>query len=391
MSGIWKLTLAHARHHRVRSALLIACIALSAWLPATVQTLFVRYRDGLSLRAAATPMVVGPRGNRFDLTLGALYFRESRLDPVPFSVHRELTREEELESVPLHTGFGARGRPLVGTTPDYYSVRGLVASQGELPLWLGDAVLGSSVASSLGLGPGDTLFTDAVELYDISQPPSLELNVVGVLARSGTPDDDAVFVDVKTCWLVAGLLHGHVDVAEEGVLPEGFELSRTESSVSVSPALIEHQRVTDQNREEFHLHEEEDDMPLSAVLVFPSTKKAGTLFQTRLNQEGELQALTPRLVVADLLSFVFRIKRFLDVVAMMLLATTVLFTGLVLWLSTRLRAEEFRVLDAMGCARWTVVRLAGGEVVLLAALGLGLAALGLGATLGWLPDLVRAL
>ena len=214
---------------------------------------------------------------------------------------------------------------------------------------------------------------------------------MGVLARSGTPDDDAVFVDVKTCWLVAGLLHGHVDVAEEGVLPEGFELSRTESSVSVSPALIEHQRVTDQNREEFHLHEEEDDMPLSAVLVFPSTKKAGTLFQTRLNQEGELQALTPRLVVADLLSFVFRIKRFLDVVAMMLLATTVLFTGLVLWLSTRLRADEFRVLDAMGCARWTVVRLAGGEVVLLAALGLGLAALGLGATLGWLPDLVRAL
>lgn len=391
MTGAWKLTLAHARHHRGRSALLVACLALAAWLPTTTQLLFVRYRDALGERAATTPLVVGPRGNRFDLTLGALYFRESRLEPVPWSVQEELTGTRDVLAVPLHARFRAQGRPLVGTGPEYYDARGLVPAAGELPLVLGDAVLGARVARELGLGPGDTIFSDPVELYDITQPPALEMNVVGVLAPTRTPDDDAVFVDVKTAWVVAGLLHGHGDVVAEGALPEGFELSRTEDAVAVSPALIEHQRITPENVGDFHLHEDEADLPLSAVLVFPASAKAGTLLKARTNEAGRFQAVTPPAVVDDLLSFVFRIKRFLDRVAILLALSTAAFTGLVLWLSTRLRAEEFRVLDAMGCARGTVARLAAGEVALLAALGLAVAGAAVAATLAWMPDLVRTL
>ena len=50
------------------------------------------------------------------------------------------------------------------------------------------------------------------------------MKVVGVLSPVATPDDEAVFVDVKTAWVIAGLAHGHDDVtapgAESGVLEE---------------------------------------------------------------------------------------------------------------------------------------------------------------------------
>ena len=113
--------------------------------------------------------------------------------------------------------------------------------------------------------------------------------------------------------------------------------------------------------------------------------------KARTNEAGRFQAVAPRAVVDDLLSFVFRIKRFLDRIAVLLALSTAAFTGLVLWLSTRLRAEEFHVLDAIGCARGMVLRLAASEVALLTALGLIVALAAVAATLTWMPDLVRTL
>ena len=40
-----------------------------------------------------------------------------------------------------------------------------------------------------------------------------KLNITGVLQRSHTPDDHAVFVDLKTAWVIEGLGHGHEDLA----------------------------------------------------------------------------------------------------------------------------------------------------------------------------------
>ena len=390
MSGPWRLSLGHAWHHRGRSALIVACLALALWLPAATRTLFARYRDELGARAAATPLVVGSRGNRFDLVLSALYFRASRMQPVPRSLAGELAADDVLV-VPLHARFTARRRPLVGVAHEYFERRGLEAERGHLPLVVGDAVLGARVAADLGLGPGTTLTTDPVELYDIARPAALEMNVVGVLAPRGTPDDEAVFVDVKTTWAVEGYLHGHDDVREPGSLPEGFELARTEDAVAVSPALIEHQRVTPENARDFHLHGDEGALPLSALLVFPASAKAGTLLKARVNEAGEWQAVVPGTVVDDLVAFVFRVKGFLDRVSVLVAISTALFTGLVLLLSARLRQEEFRTLHAMGCGRRTVLEIAVVEVALLVAASVVLALGGVAATLRWLPDLVRTL
>ncbi len=42
-------------------------------------------------------------------------------------------------------------------------------------------------------------------VFDITGVYPLKMNVVGILQPTGTPDDDAVFVDVKTAWVIGGL------------------------------------------------------------------------------------------------------------------------------------------------------------------------------------------
>jgi putative ABC transport system permease protein len=389
VKGLLHLASAHARHHRWRSLLLTFCLTVAFLLPATTRQLMARYEQDLTARAEATPLVAGTRGNRFDLTLGALYFRQSALEPVHMGLLEEIQKSGRGVAVPLHTGHLAREATLVGTSLEYYEQRGLKPAAGSLPLMIGDALLGSEVAARLGLEPGDSINSDPTHLYDISQPGATRLSVCGVLAPTATPDDDAVFVDIKTAWMVSGLVHGHGDVTSPGALEENMILSRSENSLSVSPALIEYDQVSEENIWDFHLHASPDQLPLTAILFFPADAKDATILKAEFNRSPVYQMVVPRKVVDELLNYAFKIKRLLDGVALVLFISTLVFGGLVLSLTARLRREEFDMLHAIGCSRsatWKLVALELAGIVSLAAAGAGA---GLALLITFAPDLVR--
>ena len=82
--GILWLSIRHLQHSRLQTGIVLACIALSVFLPVTTQVLTARYERDLTARARHSPLVLGTPGNEIDLTLCALYFRKSGLKPVPF-------------------------------------------------------------------------------------------------------------------------------------------------------------------------------------------------------------------------------------------------------------------------------------------------------------------
>ncbi len=382
MSGVWWLSWQHLRHHRGPTLILVLCFAVSLFLPVSTAVLIDRYEAELVARSGATPMVAGARGSRVDLTLSTLYFRPQQADPVPARLVDELSAPDVL-AIPLHVGFTARGRALVGTAPEYFELRGLTPSAGTRPLRLGDVALGARAARDLDLGPGDTLFSDQKELYDITVPPAIGLAVVGVLAPTGTADDDAVFTDVRTAWVVAGLLHGHVDAdaADADKL-----LGRTEAAVFFSGALVTHQSVSLENIASFHGHGAPEDLPLTAIIVVPRSDKAGTMVKSRLNTSPVHQMIVPRAVIGELLAEVFRLRAVLDGYATALGVSTLLLTALILVLSTRLRAGEMATLNHIGASRRTAGRLLGTEMVIVLALALVLAGLGVVATVAALGE-----
>ncbi|MDF1838581.1 MAG: hypothetical protein P1V35_11995, partial [Planctomycetota bacterium] len=70
MKAIVWLALRGLRHHPWRNILLMACLSAVALIPWVGSELLQRYDRDLNRRAAQTPLVIGQRGNHYDLVLG---------------------------------------------------------------------------------------------------------------------------------------------------------------------------------------------------------------------------------------------------------------------------------------------------------------------------------
>ncbi len=383
-----RIALIQLGHAPGRTTILALCIAVSIAIP-TLTSLLVRHYDArLAARAEATPLVAGATGNRIDLTLASLYFRRADFDPIPYARYEEVRDWRLGVAVPLNLRFSARGRPIVACSPEYYEQRRLSPASGRIPLRMGEVALGHDAALSFELAPGDALFSDQRELYDISKPAALKMNVVGILAETGGPDDRAVFVDIKSAWILEGISHGHIEADE---VPEDRILARGEGNLKISEAMIEYNEVTAENEASYHYHGDTEGLPLSSILFFPRDRKSGTIARARMNANRLWQMVTPVEVVDELMSKVFQVKAFLDGVSLLVGASTALLVGLVLVLSTRMRRRELVTLHHVGFQRSTIASLLGLEVLALLAVGALLGALLV--TMGWLgaPDLVTAL
>jgi len=393
MNGPLLLAWRHMAHHPARTTILSACLGLALFLPVAAALVTDDYRQGLSSRAAHTPLIAGAPGNRFDLTLATLYYRGQDLATLPLSARDTLSGAGDSSdalalAIPMHQRFTARGAPLVGVGFEYFAFRDLSPAAGTLPRTLGDVVLGAELASTLAMAPGDTLYSDPREVYDIARPAALALSVCGVLAATGGPDDRVAFVDINTASLLDGLLHGHDDA---DALDDPALLGRSPSLVVVSPALIEHNEVTSVNAADFHSHGDRGELPVTSFVLVPHSAKASTLLSSRINNGGQWQVVSPRAVIDDLMGFVFRIKTLFDAVAGLLIGTTALLVGLVLALSMRLRADEMTTLQRIGCSKSMVARLHALELGCVVLLGAGFAAGMLALTMTWLPDVMTVL
>ncbi|MCW5557393.1 MAG: hypothetical protein KIT22_06145 [Verrucomicrobiae bacterium] len=386
MTGSLALAVRHIRHNPARSLIIAICVAAACAIPLLVRVLVRDFQRSLVSRAESTPVVIGSKGNRFDLVMSLLYFRRVESGTLSFADFQQLSTNGDGTYIPLHVRFTARGRPLVATSTDYFEQRGLRPASGTLPLTLGDAVVGARLARAMGVAVGTRLFSDQREVFDISKPPALKLHVVGVLSPSGGPEDDAVFTDIKTAWILEGLCHAHVDPRQA---PASVVMERNPGRVVLSEALIDYNEVTPENVASFHLHADDAHLPLSGIILVPDSVKSGTLVTSRLNAGKTLQAVVPLAVVEDLLAYVFRMRSLIDGISLVLGLLTGLLIGLVTTLSVRVRARELETLRRIGVARSTIAAMFGWEIALLLLSGLMLAVVGAGWVSLWAPSLVK--
>lgn len=341
------LTARYLRARPVPALALALSLALSAALPLISSRLAREFERALTERARSTPLLAGPAGSRFDLTLAALYFRSSNLPPVDLALAERLGAEPGLLAVGIETSHRARGVPIVAVAREYFDCRGLRARSGRLPNWVGECVLGARAARRLGLGPGGKLFSDTEHLLDLTKPPALELTVSGILAPSGGPDDEVILADLETAWAIAGLSHAHVDPSA-GLAPGQLLGQAPSGDLVLSGAFLPDASISAENRPRFHRHGSAEQLPLTAVLLFPRDAKVATLIEQRINARGPEQIVRPAQVVAELLADVLRIKRLADWLSWLLGATTLALALSIARLGVELRAEEALTLAKLG-------------------------------------------
>ena len=123
ISPLLRLALRSLSYHRIRSLVLVLCIALIGVLPTAVEGLLDLYRQRLEARAVSTPLVIGAPGSRSDLLIHALYFRGEVERTIEMKEARVVAESGYAVPVPIHKMGSVRDHPLVGTTPDYASFR----------------------------------------------------------------------------------------------------------------------------------------------------------------------------------------------------------------------------------------------------------------------------
>lgn len=382
------LAFAYLRYHWGRSLVLVAALALILTVPFATRILLAESEAVLTARAEATPLLLGRRGSALDLTMAALYFSDERPDPLPMGEVETIWDSGLATPIPLNTAFETAGARIVGTSLDYFDFRDLEVAQGRGLAFLGEAVIGAEVAETLGLAVGDALVSSPQNLFDLDGIYPLEMPVVGVLARSNTPDDEAVFVDIKTTWVIAGIGHGHEDVLTEADLAAGTD-------VTASASVVQYQRITPENIDSFHFHGDLNDYPVSAVIVVPPDARSATILQGRyLDPDGTAQLVQPAVVVQGLVDRIFRIRAVLDAVTGIIALAALAALGLAVFLSFRLRAREVDTAIKLGARRGMVVQLLATEtsMILLASIAIASAAALLvhsnaGAWVGWLLTL----
>lgn len=233
-------------------------------------------------------------------------------------------------------------------------------------------MIGHLVATALDLSPGDALLTDQTSLYNIAAEQPLRLRVTGVLPARGNPDDQAVFVDVKTAWIVAGIGHGHDDL-DKAENQSQLLSKESDGTLVGSAAVAPYREITPENLASFHFHGDPSMLPLSSLILVPNSDKDRTILKGHYALSKSLQILPPQEVVQDLLAIVFKVKRFFDACFSLVAVVTILFLALVMLLTWKLRQRERETLVRIGCARRTVAWLQLSELGLLLVFGLALA------------------
>ena len=349
-------------HHKVKNVILVLSLALIIYLPIGLKVVVDQSAQSLTSRAERTPLIIGARGSPLELALNTLYFESGAPATVPYAEVQRVVEYGLATPIPLHTRFRVDQQPIVGTALDYFDFRQLSIADGRQMVMLGDCVLGATAAQRLGAVPGSSIVSSPESVFDLAGTYPLKMAVAGVLAPAGSPDDDAVFVDIRTAWVIEGLAHGHQDLSK----PEAAAsvLTRTGSVVVANAAVVKYNEITPDNVDSFHFHGDTSGFPITAVIAVPRDAKASALLQGKyLGEDERLQVLRPLDVIDELIELVVSVRSYVVTAVVLVSLSTLFTTVLVFLLSLRLRRREILTMHRIGAARGRVRGILATEIV----------------------------
>ena len=368
MRDVLYLAWRYLAYHKIKTTILVASLALIIYLPVGLNVIVGQSAEELTARADNTPLLVGAKGSPLELVLNSLYFESKTPELTTYGEASRIGETGLAKSLPLYVRFKARGFPIVGTTLEYLEFRRLRLAAGRQLAVLGECILGAKAASELGLSPGDALTSSPESVFDLAGVYPLKMRVVGVLAPSYTADDSAIFVDLKTAWVIQGLVHGHQDLAQ----PEAASgvLKREGDSITANASVVQYNEITTDNIDSFHFHGDLSDYPISATIAVPEDQKSGTILMGRFEDTDETnQIARPSAVMNELLGTILTIQGFVVAALGLVGVATLLTATLVFLLSLRLRRREIETMTKIGGSKLSVTALVFSEVVAVLLLG----------------------
>ena len=362
MTDILYLAWRYLAYYRIKTAILAASITLIVYLPIGLNILVNESSRHLTTRAETTPLLVGAKGSPLELVLSSLYFESDVPPSMRYAEVKRIDRSGLARAVPLYVRFKTRYGTIVGTSLEYFEYRRLEIDRGRQFGILGECVLGAHVARLAKAEPGSFVMSTPDSVFDIAGVYPLKMKVVGILNPTGTPDDHAVFVDIKTAWAIEGLAHGHQDLRQPSAAD--VVLEKDGNQIIANASVMQYNEITPENIDSFHFHGNADEFPVTTAIAIPNDEKASTLIQGRYLDAGELvQIVRPALVMNDLLETILTVRRYILIAVALVGIATLASMVLVFMLSLQLRRRELETMIKIGGSKARIVSLIAVEIL----------------------------
>ena len=219
-----KFALKNMAIKKVQIILIVLSIVISAGIGVLAFNVATQVDEGITSGAQYYSAIVGPAGSNTQLAMNTMYFTDSPVGTIPYSVVSSLQQDQRVDSViPFAMADNYNGYNVVGTTPAYLKNKSVAKGEMFTSTETMQAVVGSNIAKYCDLEVGDLIYTS--HSASGTDKHTQGITVVGILEESHSSFDNVVFTQIKTLWD----MHDHGE--EHGEHEEGEEHQHTHGTV----------------------------------------------------------------------------------------------------------------------------------------------------------------
>ncbi|QPC81265.1 ABC transporter permease [Phototrophicus methaneseepsis] len=307
-------------------------------------------------------LVIGSAGSGQQLVLSSVLLQGNPIGNIPYDVYESLEADPRIQlTVPLAFGDNVGGSRIIGTNENFFQLRRTQSSppafqiaQGRLfaeiepdheeseyqneedhHKGLYEAVLGAEAARRLKLTIGDRFLgthgvgTGIAENIHAENP----YTVVGILERTNTAYDAAVYTQLESVWHV----HAHPDIPGSALIAESGASGQADE--------------------------------ITAILVLPT----GFIEQNQIVQEfyvdPTMQAAFPGQELGQLLQMLNQGQQILNIVGYLVLAIAGLTLFLSMYNAILTRRQSIAIMRSLGSSRANIFRVVIFETLIVSILG----------------------
>ena len=314
-----KFALKNMAIKRVQIILIVLSIVISAGIGVLAFNVATQVDEGITSGALYYSAIVGPAGSNTQLAMNTMYFTDSPVGTIPYSVVSSLQQDQRVDSViPFAMADNYNGYNVVGTTPDYLENKSVAKGEMFTATETMQAVVGSNVAKYCELEVGDLIYTS--HSASGTDTHTQGLTVVGILAESHSSFDNVVFTQIKTLWD----MHDHGE--EHGEHEEGEEHQHTHGTVC---AILVHTKN-----------------PAFAMQLVGEYD--GKIITTEDGDNYTLQAIEPMSIVRDVLNDADDTKYIVFVLCAVILIMNIMIISIITLLNMYHSAKEISLMRLIG-------------------------------------------
>ena len=316
-----KFALKNMAIKKVQIILVVLSIMLSAGIGVLAYNVASQVDDGITQNAGYYSVIVGPAGSQTQLAMNTMYFTDSPLGTIPYSVVTELQMDGTRVSsvIPFAMADSYNGSDVVGTTAAFLKDKTVADGRMFDDSTTLEVVVGAKVAKVNQLSIGDTIYTS--HSANSTETHAQGLTVVGILEESYSVYDNVVFTQLRTLWAMHD--HGEEDHAGEEHAEEEHHHGGTVCAILVNTK-----------------------NPAYAMQL--AGEYDGKIFTTADGETYTLQAIEPMAVVRDILNDADNTKYIVFVLCAVILVMNVMIISIITLLNMYHSAKEISLMRLIG-------------------------------------------